>query len=253
MLINAISEVQPRTVVVLHNGAPVEMPWIGKVKSLLELYLGGQAVGEAAISLLFGEVNPSGKLAETFPLRLEDTPSYENFPGDGKTVRYHESIFVGYRYYDYREMEVLFPFGHGLSYTTFQYSNLVLENLFINFVNGSETIKARVDITNTGQVPGKEVVQLYVEDKTGAAIRPLRELKGFEKLSPAPGETKQAVFTLDKRSFAWYNTELGGWYCASGNYRILIGASSRDIRLYADVFVICHTHDKDDRSFNKGV
>lgn len=241
-VISAIAEVQPNIVVALHNGSPVEMPWIGKVKSLLELYLGGQAVGEAAISLLFGEVNPSGKLAETFPLRLEDTPSYENFPGDGKKVYYNETVFVGYRYYDYRKMDVLFPFGHGLSYTAFQYSNLTLEKSSMDFASGAETIKATVDITNAGRAAGKEVVQLYVEDKTGAAIRPLRELKGFEKLSLAPGETKQAVFTLDKRSFAWYNTELGGWYCASGSYRIAVGASSRDIRLYADVHVACNAY-----------
>ena len=242
MLINALAGVQPNTVVVLHNGSPVEMPWIDKVKSLLELYLGGQAAGEAAISLLFGEANPSGKLAETFPLRLEDTPCYENFPGDGKTVHYRESVFVGYRYYDYRKMAVLFPFGHGLSYTTFQYGNLKLEKTSIDFVNGSETLKVTVAITNTGTVAGKEAVQLYIEDKTGAAIRPLRELKGFEKVSLVPGETKQVTFTLDKRSFAWYSTELGGWYCASGDYNIVIGASSRDLRLNAIVHVTCNVH-----------
>ncbi|MDR2445828.1 MAG: glycoside hydrolase family 3 C-terminal domain-containing protein [Treponema sp.] len=241
-IINAVAEVQPHSVVVLHNGSPVEMPWIDKVKSLLELYLGGQAVGEAAISLLFGETNPSGKLAETFPLRIEDNPSYENFPGDGKAVYYHEGVFVGYRYYDYRKKDVLFPFGHGLSYTTFQYSNMNIENSSIHFVNGSETIAVTADVTNTGKVAGKEVVQLYIEDKTGAAIRPLRELKGFEKLSLAPGETKQVVFTLDKRSFAWYHTGLGGWYCASGEYVVIIGASSRDMRLSAVIQVASNAY-----------
>jgi beta-glucosidase len=241
-VINALAEAQPNIVVVLHNGSPVEMPWIGKVKSVLELYLGGQAVGEAAISLLFGETNPSGKLAETFPLRIEDTPAYENFPGDRKTVHYHENVFIGYRYYDYREMNVLFPFGHGLSYTAFQYGNLAFDKSSIRFINGSETLRVTVDVTNIGKVAGKEVVQLYVEDKTDAAIRPLRELKGFEKLSLAPGETKQAVFTLNERSFAWYNTELNDWYCASGNYRISIGSSSRDIRLYAGVSVTSNVY-----------
>jgi beta-glucosidase len=236
-VINAIAEVQPNSVVVLHNGSPVEMPWIDKVKSVLELYLGGQAVGDAAVSLLFGEVNPSGKLAETFPLRIEDTPSYENFPGDGKNVYYHESIFVGYRYYDYRKINVLFPFGHGLSYTTFQYSNMKIEKPSIDFVTGSETLTITADITNAGKVAGKEVVQLYIEDKTNAAIRPLRELKGFEKLSLAPGETKRAVFTLDKRSFTWYHPGLNDWYCASGAYAVVIGASSRDIRLSAEIQV----------------
>ncbi|MDR1220142.1 MAG: glycoside hydrolase family 3 C-terminal domain-containing protein [Treponema sp.] len=241
-VINAIAEVQPNIVVVLHNGSPVEMPWIDKVKSLLEMYLGGQAVGEAAISLLFGEANPSGKLAETFPLRIEDNPSYENFPGDGKTVHYNEGVFIGYRYYDYRKKDVLFPFGHGLSYTTFQYSNLKMEQSSIHFVNGSETITVSADVTNTGKVVGKEAVQLYIEDKTGAAIRPLRELKGFDKVSLAPGETKRVVFTLDKRSFAWYHTELGDWYCASGEYAVVIGASSRDLRLSAMVQVVSNEY-----------
>ncbi|MDR0375237.1 MAG: glycoside hydrolase family 3 C-terminal domain-containing protein [Treponema sp.] len=241
-VINALAEVQPNIVVVLHNGSPVEMPWIDKAQSLLELYLGGQAVGEAAISLLFGEANPSGKLAETFPLRVEDNPSYENFPGDGKTVYYNENVFVGYRYYDYRKKDVLFPFGHGLSYTAFQYSNMEIEKPSIQFVNGSETITVSADITNIGKVAGKEVVQLYIEDTTSAAIRPLRELKGFEKVSLAPGETKRVVFTLDKRSFAWYHTELGGWHCASGEYVVVIGASSRDLRLSAAVQVVSNEY-----------
>lgn len=231
-LISAVAAVQPNTIVVLHNGSPVEMPWIDQVKAVLELYLGGQAVGEAAVSLLFGQTNPSGKLAETFPLRLEDTPSYENFPGDGKSVHYNEGVFVGYRYYDYRKMPVLFPFGHGLSYTTFSYSNLKLDKTALK---DTETLTVTVDVTNTGKIAGKEIVQLYVEDKTGAAIRPIRELKGFEKLSLEPGETKTATFTLDKRAFAWYHTGLSDWYAACGTYTIVIGASSRDLRLQASV------------------
>ncbi|MDR2150873.1 MAG: glycoside hydrolase family 3 C-terminal domain-containing protein [Spirochaetaceae bacterium] len=231
-LISAVAAVQPNTIVVLHNGSPVEMPWINQVRSVLELYLGGQALGEATLSLLFGQTNPSGKLAETFPLRLEDTPSYGNFPGNGRSVQYTEGIFVGYRYYDYRKMPVLFPFGHGLSYTTFSYSNLKLDK---SALKDTETLTVTVDITNTGKRAGKEIVQLYLEDKTGAALRPIRELKGFEKLSLTPGETKTATFTLDKRSFAWYHTGLGDWYAASGAYDIVIGASSRDLRLRAAV------------------
>ncbi|MDR0785600.1 MAG: glycoside hydrolase family 3 C-terminal domain-containing protein [Treponema sp.] len=241
-VIAAVAEAQPNVVVVLHNGSPVEAPWIGGVKSVLELYLGGQAVGEAAVALLFGEANPSGKLAETFPLRLEDNPSYENFPGDGKTAQYREGVFVGYRYYDYRKMDALFPFGHGLSYTSFKYGNLKVEKSAVDFITGGETLKVTVDITNTGKVAGKETVQLYVEDKTGAAIRPIRELKGFDKVSLAPSETKQAVFTLDKRSFSWYNVELGDWYCETGDYKIVIGASSRDLRLSATVKVTSHVN-----------
>jgi beta-glucosidase len=227
-LIAAVAKVQPNTVVVLHNGSPVEMPWVGDVKAILELYLGGEAAGEAAVSILFGETNPSGKLAETFPLRLEDNPSYGSFPGDGKRVYYREGIYVGYRYYDLKKMPVLFPFGHGLSYTSFSYSALKLDK---KALKDTETLKVSVDITNTGKIAGKEVVQLYVGDKTGAAERPPRELKGFEKVALAPGETKTVSFVLDKRSFAWYNTDIKDWYAASGEYEISVAASAQDIRL----------------------
>jgi beta-glucosidase len=227
-LIAAVAKVQPNTVVVLHNGSPVEMPWAGEVKAILELYLGGEAAGEAAVSILFGETNPSGKLAETFPLRLEDNPSYGSFPGDGTRVYYREGIYVGYRYYDLKKTPVLFPFGHGLSYTSFSYSALKLDK---KALKDTETLKVSVDITNTGRVPGKEVVQLYVGDKTGAAERPPRELKGFEKVALAPGETKTVSFVLDKRSFAWYNTDIKDWYAASGEYEISVAASAQDIRL----------------------
>jgi beta-glucosidase len=233
-LIAAVAEAQPNTVVVLHNGSPVEMPWLDKVPAVLEMYLGGQAVGEAAVSILFGDTNPSGKLAESFPVKLEDNPSYLNFPGDGKTVSYREGVFVGYRYYDYKKASVLFPFGHGLSYTAFAYSNLRLSK---NSIEDTETLTVTVDVTNTGKTAGKEIVQLYVADKTGTAGRPIRELKGFEKLTLAPGETKTASFTLDKRSFAYYHTGLPGWYCAPGEYEISAAASSGDIRLSARLTV----------------
>jgi beta-glucosidase len=229
-LIAAVAAAQPNTVVVLHNGSPAEMPWLDHVPAVLEMYLGGQAVGEAAVSILFGETNPSGKLAESFPVKLEDNPSYLNFPGDAKAVSYREGVFVGYRYYDYKKMDVLFPFGHGLSYTTFAYSNLKLSK---NAIKDTETLTVTVDVQNTGKTAGKEVVQIYVADKTGTAGRPLRELKGFEKLTLAPGETKTASFTLDKRSFAYYHTGLPGWYCAPGEYEIAAASSSRDIRLNA--------------------
>jgi beta-glucosidase len=231
-LIAAVAEAQPNTVVVLHNGSPVEMPWLDKVPAVLEMYLGGQAVGEAAVSILFGDTNPSGKLAESFPAALEDNPSYLSFPGDGKTALYREGVFVGYRYYDYKKARVLFPFGHGLSYTSFAYSNLRISK---DSIKDTETLTVTVDVTNTGKTSGKEVVQLYVADKTGTAGRPIRELKGFEKLALAPGETKTASFTLDKRSFAYYHTGLPGWYCPPGEYEISAAASSRDIRLSARV------------------
>lgn len=220
------------TVVVLHNGSPVEMPWISSVKAVLELYLGGEGVGEAAVRLLYGDANPCGRLAETFPVRLEDNPSYLDFPGAGDRVEYREGVFVGYRYYASRRAEVLFPFGHGLSYTRFSYSDLRLSS---ENISDTDTLTVSVDVTNTGSRPGKEAVQLYVRDGTGAAVRPVRELKGFIKLSLDPGETKTAVFTLDKRAFAWFNPAIGDFYAASGRYDVMIGKSASDIVLTASV------------------
>ena len=226
-LITEILKVQPNTVIVLHNGSPVEMPWLGEIKGLLETYLGGQAGGAAAANILYGKINPSGKLAETMPLKLSDNPSYLNF-GGGEKVEYREGIFVGYRYYDTKEMDVAFPFGYGLSYTTFAYSNLKLS---MENPTEKDTVMVSADVTNTGKSAGKEVVQLYIRDLTGSAIRPEKELKGFEKVFLEPGETKTVTMELNKRSFAWYNTELHDWFAANGDYEILVGASSRDIRL----------------------
>ncbi|MDE6921158.1 MAG: glycoside hydrolase family 3 C-terminal domain-containing protein [Lachnospiraceae bacterium] len=226
-LIKDIISVQSEVIVVLHNGSPVEMPWLPKVKGLLEAYLGGQAVGEALADILFGKVNPSGKLAETLPCKLSDNPSYLTF-GNGEAVEYNEGLFVGYRYYDKKEMPVAFPFGYGLSYTTFVYSNLTVSQ---SEISDSDTITVTVDVTNTGSAEGKEIVQLYIHDLTDAVQRPLKELKGFDKVSLMPGETKTASFTLDYRSFAWYHTGIQDWYAKTGDYEILIGASSRDIHL----------------------
>lgn len=230
-LIKEILRVQPNTVIVLHNGSPVEMPWLSEVKGVLEAYLGGQAGGSAVANILFGKANPSGKLAETLPIKLADNPAHLNF-GDGVKTFYQEGIYVGYRYYDAKEMEVAFPFGHGLSYTTFAYGNLTTDKAEMN---GSDTLTVSVDVTNTGHLAGKETVQLYVRDLTGACRRPDKELKGFEKVTLEPGETKTVSITLDKRSFAWYNTELKDWYAANGTYELLIGASSRDIRLTSQI------------------
>ena len=226
-LIADILTVQPNVIVVLHNGAPVEMPWLPDVKGLLEAYLGGQAVGEAVANILYGRVNPSGKLAETIPYKLSDNPSYLNF-GAGEQISYSEGVFVGYRYYDTKEMPVAFPFGYGLSYTTFAYSNLRLSSTKFS---DSDTITVTVDVTNTGACEGKEVVQLYIHDATNAVRRPIKELKGFEKVSLKPGETKTVSFTLDYRSFAWYHTDMHDWFAAAGSYEVLIGSSSREILL----------------------
>lgn len=223
-LIRRVAQVQPNTVVVLHNGSPVEMPWIDDVKGLVEAYLGGQAVGEAECAVLFGKVNPCGRLAETFPKKLSDNPSYLNFPGEGDRVEYREGIFVGYRYYDFKEMDVLFPFGYGLSYTDFEYSNLSVQTDGCN-------AEVSVTVTNTGSVAGREVVQLYVHDCESSVIRPVEELKGFEKIELKPNESKTVSFHLDRRSFAFYSTEIHDWFVESGDFEIMIGKSSRDIVL----------------------
>ena len=233
-LIRAVAEVQPNTVVVLHNGSPVEMPWITEVKAVLETYLGGEGVGKATVEVLFGRSNPSGKLPETFPLKLSDNPSYLNFPGDGRKVEYREGIFVGYRYYDKKEMEVLFPFGHGLSYTEFAYSDLTVDK---NRFTDEEICTVSVTITNTGDRFGKEAVQLYVQDVESTVPRPVKELKGFEKIALNPGESKTVTFELGKRAWAYYDVEGHDWYTEEGDFRILIGASSRDIRLSETVHV----------------
>lgn len=233
-LIEKVAAVQPNTVVVLHNGSPVEMPWINQVKGIVEAYLGGQAVGGAVCDILFGKVNPSAKLPETFPLRLEDNPSYLSYIGEGDIVEYREGIFVGYRYYDKKKMDVLFPFGYGLSYTTFAYSNLTVDK---EQMKDTDTLRVTVDVTNTGDVAGKEVVQLYVADKESTVIRPVKELRDFAKVELAPGETKTVAFTLDKRAFAYYSVRIHDWHVETGEFDIMIGKSSRDIELTKTVTV----------------
>lgn len=233
-LIRQVAQVQPNTVVVLHNGSPVEMPWVGQVKGILEAYLGGQAVGGAVCDILFGKVNPSAKLPETFPLRLEDNPSYLSYIGEGDMVEYREGIFVGYRYYDKKKMDVLFPFGHGLSYTTFAYTNLRTDK---DQMKDTDTMKVFVDVTNTGKMAGKEVVQLYVADRESTVIRPVKELRDFAKVELAPGETKTVTFTLDKRAFAYYSVRIHDWHVETGAFDIMIGKSSRDIVLTKEVYV----------------
>ena len=233
-LIERIAAVQPNTIVVLHNGSPVEMPWADRVKGILEAYLGGQAVGAAVVDILFGKVNPSGKLPETIPYQLEDNPSYLYYSGEGDRVEYREGVFVGYRYYDKKKMAVRFPFGYGLSYTTFAYSE---PKLSAERILDSETVTIRVDVTNTGSRAGKETVQLYVSAPDSAVIRPVRELRGFDKIELAPGETKMVSFTLDKRAFAYWNTDIHDWHVESGRYLIQVGGSSRDIAIEQEVYV----------------
>lgn len=237
-LIEAVAEVQRNVVVILSNGAPVEMPWVGKVKAVLEGYLAGQAFGGAVSDLLFGFTNPSGKLAETFPVKLEDNPSFLNFPGEGDRVEYREGIFVGYRYYDAKAVEPLFPFGHGLSYTEFEYSELTINK---ESVSDTDTVKVTVKIKNIGSRAGQEIVQLYVRDKQSTVVRPDKELKGFYKIALQPEQEEVVEFMLDKRSFAYYNVDIKDWHVESGMFEILIGKSSRDIVLKQEIEVISST------------
>ncbi len=227
-LLAAVREAQKNIVVVLSNGSPVEMPWLGDARAVLESYLGGQAWGGAVADILSGDVNPSGKLAETFPLRLEDNPSYLDFPGQGRRVHYREGIFVGYRHYDALAIEPLFPFGFGLSYTSFEYSGLETDR---DSISDADALKVSLRVRNTGNVSGKEIVQLYLGHPGSSIARPVKELKAFEKVFLQPGEEKTVVFTLSGRAFAFWDSDLRGWRVETGKIDIMAGASSRDIRL----------------------
>jgi len=227
-LIKAVTAVQPKTVVVLNNGSAVTMgTWLDGAAAVLEAWMMGQAGGGAIADVLFGKVNPSGKLSETFPLRLVDTPAYTNYPGEGGQVRYGEGIFIGYRYYDFKEVPVLFPFGYGLSYTTFKYSKPKVSAVVFKDVEG---LTVSVDVTNTGQMAGKEIVQVYVHDQQARLMRPVKELKGFAKVALEAGQTKTVTIALDFRAFAYYHPAYQQWSTEDGEYDILIGASAADVR-----------------------
>lgn len=241
-LIARISEVQPNVVVVLHSGSPIAMPWLDKVAGVLQMYLAGQASGGAAVNLLFGDATPCGKLAETFPLHLEDNPSYLNFPGNREKVCYQEGVFIGYRYYDKKKMDVLFPFGYGLSYTDFTYSNMKVtvngkNAADVDVIKETDEIVVSADITNTGNCDGAEIVQLYIKNPVVYEIRPEKELRDFAKVFLKAGETKAVTFTLNARAFSYYETRIHDWYAESGDYEILLASSSRDIRLQDTVSI----------------
>lgn len=227
-LIKKVAKANANTIVVLNNGAPVTMaPWIDDVAAVIEAYYPGQECGNAIADVLFGDVNPSGKLPDTFPVRYEDNPAFINYPGEAGKVLYGEGIYVGYRYYDAKKIEPLFPFGHGLSYTTFKYTNLQVTPL--RATTGGK-INVTVDVKNTGKRPGKEVVQLYISDPICKVARPPKELKAFSKVSLEPGEKKTVKFTLDKEALSFWDTENKSWAVEPGEFEVLVGSSSRDIR-----------------------
>jgi beta-glucosidase len=228
MLIKAVTAIQPNTVVILNNGAPVVMSeWISGTAAVLEAWMMGQAGGGAIADILFGKVNPSGRLAESFVSKLVDSSAYINYPGENGQVRYGEGVFMGYRYYDAKQIPVLFPFGFGLSYTNFVYTNPKASAETFKDVDG---VRVSVDVTNTGKVAGKEVVQVYVHDNKSKLARPPKELKGFAKVELQPGETKTVILKLNFRAFAYYHPAYKQWITEDGEFDILIGASSADIR-----------------------
>lgn len=226
-LLQSIIQVNSNVVVVLENGSVVEMPWADKVPAIVETYLAGEAVGEATWDILTGKVNPSGKLSESFPLRLEDNPTFGTFDVNHDQENYREGIFVGYRYYDLHRMNVRFPFGHGLSYTQFAYRNLTIKEL-------PNMVQVSFEVQNVGDRAGKEVPQVYVGNRTSQVEKPVWELRQFTKVDLQPGETKQVQLELNRRAFSWYNAAEKQWEADNGRYQIAVGSSSRDLRLTQD-------------------
>jgi beta-glucosidase len=227
-LIEAVSGAQPNVIVVLMNGSAITMPWADRVKAIVEGWLCGQAGGGAIADVLTGAVNPSGKLSETFPRSIYDTPTFPHFPARNRQANYGEGVFIGYRHYDTKNLEPLFPFGFGLSYTAFAYTGIKVSSPSIR---DSDGVTVEVSVKNTGTVPGKEIIQLYIHEQNPAVIRPERELKAFEKVALAPAEEKVVRFKLSKRDFAYYDTDLHGWNVRSGKFDILVGGSSRNLPL----------------------
>ena len=244
-LVEEILKVNKNVVIVLAGGSPVEMPWNDGVAAILNSYLGGQAGAGAVADILSGAVNPSGKLPETYPMTYADTPAVNNFPGNPASVEYRESVYIGYRYYEKAEKAVRYPFGFGLSYTTFEYSDIKLDK---TAMNENDTLTVTCKIKNTGDVSGYEIAQLYVADKESTIYRPVKELKGFRKVWLNPGEEKEISFELSKRAFAFYNVNINDWCVESGDFDILVGASSADIRLSATVNVTAAAADIPDYS-----
>ena len=238
-LVERVAAVNPCTIIVLQTGAPVTMPWLDCVAGVIEAWYPGQECGNVIADVLFGQVNPSGKLPQTFPRRLQDHPAFAHYPGVNGKVQYGEGVFVGYRRYDQRDLEPLFAFGHGLSYTTFKYGDLQLSS---EAISPNERLTVSLDVTNIGQRAGQEVVQLYVRDSEARVPRPIKELKGFAKIALAPGEMKRVVFSLDRKTLAYWDVEHHTWVAETGNFEALVGSSSKDIRAQAS-FTLTETSD----------
>ena len=233
-LVSEIAKVNKNTAVVLYGGSVISLPWINEVKGLLNAGLGGQATGSAAANILTGLVNPSGKTSETYPLSFEENPTYGNYPAGPVTSEHRESVYIGYRYYDKAKKDVLFPFGYGLSYTSFSYSDIAVSS---ESINDTESLTVTFKVKNTGEVDGAEATQLYVGDMESTIFRPVKELKAFKKVFLKAGEEKEVSFTLSKRDFAFFNVYTGEFQVESGEFAILVGASSRDIKLIKIVTV----------------
>jgi beta-glucosidase len=232
-LIAAVEQANPHTVVVLNTGDPVTMSrWLDNTPALLDMWYGGQEGGHALASILFGDANPSGKLPVSLPKKLQDSPAYANYPGENLKVNYVEGIYVGYRYYDTKNIEPQFPFGYGLSYTTFKYSGLMVTP---SKVSANQPVQVSLKVTNTGTSSGAEVVQLYVHDGHSKIDRPIHELKSFSRVELKPGETQTVHFTLNQSAFSYWSPEKKTWTADPGTFEVQVGASSRDIRLRAPI------------------
>jgi beta-glucosidase len=230
-LIEAVAKVNKKTIVVINAGGPVIMSrWIAQVPAVLDLWYGGQEGGNAIADVLFGDANPSGKLPVSFVKQWKDSPAYGHYPGENLQVDYAEGIYVGYRYFDKQKIEPLFPFGYGLSYTKFDYSDLKISP---SQVSPGMPVEVSVTVRNSGSRSGAEVVELYVHDGHSSVDRPIQELKGFRRVSLAPGETKVVDFTLDRSAMAFYSTAKKDWVAEPGQFDVLVGSSSRDVRLKA--------------------
>jgi beta-glucosidase len=239
-LVQSVAAANSRTVVVIKSGSPVLMPWVNNVPAILEAWYPGEEDGNAVAAVLFGDVNPSGKLPITFPKNLGDVPANTpaQYPGVNGIATYSEGVFVGYRHYDTQNIEPLFSFGHGLSYTTFSYQSLAITpESFSLSGNPGQTVTVEFDITNAGSLYGAEVGQLYLGMPSTAVLQPPKQLKGFQKVALEPGQTRRVRLVLDSRSFSYWDVNSHSWQIAPGTYQIMVGSSSRDIRLLGQIEV----------------